>query len=394
MNTLHLNRRRLLGLAGAVGASVIDHGSWNQTPSDASMRPLPPPLPLPSPREINKYRPVSISDARDLPHLPAEARLIHWPWARSRHKSIQDALSTLGVNDILVLPEDEQPFEVDTSHGFQVTSRNYHSMAATTSGIVGLGPGAAIRPSVSTFRMSRQTYSAGLQEKLLESRQAGAYFGNFTMYGQDFGGAAYNAIWASGSDTIWERIYFRGAQRGWLSYPPGEAGAICGYHGRNMQVYNCEIDCRDEYGKSVGTSPVMWNAQEGVTLRDVYTHHTYTGMPTFWRVHNATCFNLIHAHVAQGLPRSPGVNVEKCSGNFIFDDCTFIIDYGPKNHRLHLNTGGQTSSIHFNIRNPTIDAGPWPGRFAIQEYATDAQLSSDYKITNASGAYYPRHIAR
>lgn len=389
-----LNRRSLLGLFGAAASSVVS-GEIGRVVSDGVIHPGPPGPPV---RNINfprhsAYRPVSLSDPGDLPHLPADARLVRWRWARSSHRSLQDAFAALEPGDILVLPEDEKPFEIDTSRGFQVTSRNYYSMAATTRGVVGLGPGTVVRPSVSAFHRGRQTYMQGLQEKLLESRRPNAYFANFTMQGRDFGGLAYNATWASGAGTTWERIFFQGAHRGFLSGPPGEAGAICGYRGRSMRVYNCEIDCRDQSGRPVGTSPVMWNSQSDVVLRDVYAHHTYTGMPAFWRVHNASVTNLIHTDLGHGLPHSPGVNVEQCTGTFIFDSCTFIVDYGKRNHGLHLQTGGQSSSVRFQINNPTIDSGPWPGKFAIQQFDTTAQRSSDFTIRRANGAAYPYRVA-
>jgi len=388
MSSSHLNRRQLLTIAGT--AALVSVGSR----SDAAVRPVLPVRPRPpKTKQANPYRPLSVSDPRELPHFPTTARPVRWRWARTSRTTLQDALSTLDSNEVLVLPEDEKPYEIDTSRGFRVTRHNYHSMASPTRGIVGLGPNAVIQPSASAFRKGRQTYRNGLQEKMIESRQANAYFGNFTMHGRDFGGAAYNAIWASGAGTTWERIHFRGAHRGWLAVPPGEAGAICGYKGSGMRVFNCEIDCRDSSGRSVGTSPVMWSAQRNVSLTDVYAHHTYTGMPTFWRVDNAIATNLIHTNLDQGKPKSPGVNVEDCTGTFQFNDCTFIVGYGPHNRGLHLNTGSQTSSVRFEIRNPTIDAGPWPGYFSIQQYNTRSQKRADYRITHANGSSFPFRVA-
>ncbi|TWP33479.1 hypothetical protein [Leekyejoonella antrihumi] len=302
-------------------------------------------------------------------------------------------MATLRPNDVLVLPEDEQPYEVDSSRGFQMTSRNFHSMAYLQRGLVGLGPGAVVQPSASAFGRGRQTYTQGMQEKMIECRAASAYLGNFTMYGRDFGGVGYNATRMTGTGATWERIYFRGAHRGWLAVPPGEAGAITGYKGSGMRVYNCEIDCRDQSGLSVGTSPMMWNAQSDVQVADAYCHHTYVGMPTFWKVNDAIATNLIHTNVAQGAPYSPGVNVEQSSGHFQFNDCTFIIDYGTHNRRFHLQAGKQPSSIRFDIRNPTIDAGPWPGDFSIQTSPGSPQLVSDIHITRANGSAYPFRVA-
>lgn len=391
MNSPHIDRRHFLTLAGTLTAVGLTAPTADATRyrTDPPGRLSPS---LPQMKHHNSYRPLPISDPRELPHFPSDARLVPWRWSRASKTSIQDAVATLGPNDVLVLPEDERPFEVDTSRGFRVTRHNYHSMAHLTRGIVGLGPGAVIRPSASAFRMGHQRYSRGLQEKLIECRTAHAYLGNFTMYGRDLGGCAYNATWASGTGTTWERIHFRGAHRGWLAQPPGEAGAICGYRGGGMRVYNCEIDCRDESGTSVGPSPCMWNSQTDVKLSDVYAHHTYVGMPSFWKVHNAVATNLIHSHGAQGYTWSPGVNVEACSGTFEFNRCTFMLGSIWDNNGMHLNTGRQSSSVQFDITDPTIDAGRWPGLFSIHEYKTSAQRRSDYNITNSNGSPYGIHI--
>lgn len=339
------------------------------------------------------YRPIPLQDARALPHFPADANPVVWRWARSSGTTIQDAVATLGERDILILPEDEKPYLIDSSHGFRKGGGHWHSMVAVPRGIAGLGPNAVIEPSPSAFSAARQAYAHGMQEKMIESRSAGAYFGNFTMRGRDFGGIGYNAIWASGAGTTWERLYFRGAHRGWKSMPPGEAGAICGYKGTGMRAYNIEIDCRDEYGVSVGTSPLMWNAQSDVQITDVYAHHAYAGMPTWWRVSSAKTTRLIHRDMAQGVDKAPGVNVEDCSGHHVFDNCTLLLNYGPSNRGMHLQSGTPSSSIVFDIRSPIIDAGRWPGFFSIQESKGSPQRNSDIHITRADGSAYPFRVA-
>lgn len=341
----------------------------------------------------NRYRPIPLIDARALPHFPTDANPVLWHWSRRSGMTIQDAVETLGERDILILPEDEKPYTIDSSRGFQRTRRNFHSMVAVRRGIAGLGPNAVIEPSPSAFSAPRQVYTHGMREKMIESRSPGAYFGNFTMRGHDFGGIGYNATWASGAGTTWERIYFRGAHRGWKSSPPGEAGAICGYRGTGMRAYNIEVDCRDQYGVSVGTSPLMWNAQSNVEVTDVYAHHAYAGMPTWWRVSSAKTTRLIHRDMAQGVAEAPGVNVEDCWGHHVFDNCTLLLDYGPNNRGMHLQSGSPSSSIVFDIRAPIIDAGRWPGFFSIQESRGSPQRDSDIHITRADGSAYPFRIA-
>ena len=337
------------------------------------------------------FGPFAVSDVGQIPGFPSNANPVQWKWARSSGMTLQGAMALLGDNDILVLPEDPEPFWIDTSQGFVSNARQYRSMLGVRRGIVGLGPGAVVRPKKSGFAQGQQTYADGLQEKMIESQQDNAFFANFTMRGEDLGGCAYNGIWASGHNTRFSYLKLQGAHRGWLSRPPGEAGAITGYKGMGMLLSGIEIDCRDDNGVSVGTSPIMFNLQSYVGVTNVYAHHTRVGMPTFWRCTTSACINLIHSDVAQE-GSSPGVNIEQCAGDFTLRNCTFMIGWGPNNSGAHVSVGGADSMVTVEVRNPTYDPGP-QGKFFIQQWGQVDPSRNYYLVVDSAGRAIPTYVA-
>lgn len=334
--------------------------------------------------------PRRVRSASELEHIPHDARLVPWRWGRHSGMTLDAAARTLGANDILVLPEDEKPFVVDSSQGFARDRRRWYAMCRVRRGIVGLGPGTVITTSASAFRQGKQTGRGGVQQKVIESTTPGAYFGNFTMLGRDFGGVAYNAIAATGNNTVWERIHFLGAHRGWLGVPPGESGAISGYKGSGMAVYGVEVDCRDHVtGQPVGSSPLMFNRNRKVRLVDVHAHHTRVGMPTFWECSDIEAVRLQHTDC--GLKGgSPGVNLENCTGTMRFVQPTFHIDYAGDTHNygLHLNVGGSRGTHGLvQVTGARLDSGPkGRGVLAIQHYGAQQRNMVRYAVSGTPSA--------
>lgn len=309
----------------------------------------------------NLYRPIKISSPLQLPHAPRDANYVMWHFPADT--TLQEAFDTLGPNDILVLPERAQPYEIDSSQGFVVDSTRWHEMARAKRGLVGLGPGVIVEPSASSFTLPRPTGTTENFNTVLKTVEDGAYLGNFEMRGRSFGQGVYDATSQEGNNAVWERIYFNGAHRGFMNGPPGETGAISGYHGNNQQVYNVEVDCRDPAtGQRVGTSPLMFNAQSNVTLTDVYAHHALAGMPTFWRVTNITTNNLRSEYngSASGTLAGAGINHELVSGTVIHNNPTLIIDRAHNPDGSHISIGTDSTNAQYYINNPKIDDG-WDG---------------------------------
>ena len=393
-STIRLTRRAMLTAAGAVAVSsslALPAMAGGDTGAASDMF-----VPRPA-QPWMKIGPQSIRNAADLYYLPFDARLVRWPWARSQNKTLQDAAAAIGPNDILVLPEDERPYEIDSSRGF-TTPGAWRAMVRVTRGIAGLGPGAVIQPSASSFRAGRQTYADGLQEKLIESVTDGAFFGNFTLRGRDFGEVAYHGIQVTGSDATFQAIRFQGAHRGWIAQPPGEAGAITAYSGSRISVRNVEIDGRDPItGIAVGTSPLMFNRNHLTIVTDTWMHHTSMGMPTWWECTDIWSERIYHSDVAQA-PRgwSPGINLENCSGNLNFIDPTLLLGYSPTgNTGRHLNVGGTRGTVGtVVVRNPTFDPSLEPGKMSIQEYGAQASGAVRYEIHDGGGVLAPYSLSR
>lgn len=348
------------------------------------------------PTGTNIYRPISITSPLQLPHAPRDANYVMWNFPAGTR--LHEAFQRLGPNDILVLPERAQPYEIDSSRGFVVDGTRWNEMARAKRGLVGLGPGVIIQPSASSFSLPRSTSTAGNYNVMLKSVTNGGYFGNFEMRGRTFGQAAYDALQHEGSNSVWERIYFNGAHRGWRNFPPGETGAVSGYKGSNQQVYNVEVDCRDPAtGARVATSPFMFNAQSNVRVDDFYGHHAYAGMPTFWKVTNITTNRLRAEYngTGGGELSGQGINHEIVAGTVTHNDPRLILGHtstGGRNTGYHIAVGDHAGAMYY-INRPVFDQGPaGAGVLSILTWGTNQPPASSFRVTNASGGTFPSRV--
>lgn len=318
-----------------------------------------------SAQAATSYGPKSISHVGDYGTPPSG--LNYRTWSFSSDTSLSAALAQMGSNDCLVLPERDEPYYIDTSHGFNYPGA-YYGMARARGGIHGMGPGTVIQLGSSGFSQGQATSGSGNLNNLISSGTAGAYFGNFTLQGRSLGGCAYDGIKVGGSNTTLENLRLVGAHRGWRNSPPGESGGITGNGGSNLSVLNTEIDCRDaSSGLRAGTSPMMFNNQAGVTVKDVYAHHSLAGAITFYRVDGATVRNTRSEHNGSGPGGLNGhaFNVEQSTGTVLFDTCKFVCDYGT-NTGVHLSVGSYNGGpARINVVSPSNDTGPYHGRFAV-----------------------------
>lgn len=318
-----------------------------------------------SAQAATSYGPRSISDVGDYGTPPSELNYRRWNFSSST--TLSAALAQMGSNDCLVLPERDEPYYIDTSRGFNYPG-TYYGMARAKAGIHGMGPGTVIALGGSSFSQGQAGPGNGNLNNLISSGTSGAYFGNFTMKGRDLGGCAYDGIKVSGNDTLLENLRLVGAHRGWRNSPPGESGGITGNGGSNLTVLNTEIDCRDaSTGLRAGTSPMMFNNQSGVYVKDVYGHHSVAGAVTLYRVNGATFRNARSEHNGSGPGGLNGhaFNVEQSTGTVLFDHCSFSCDYGT-NTGVHLSVGSYFDGpARIKVVSPSNDAGPYHGLFAV-----------------------------
>ncbi|HYP44811.1 MAG TPA: hypothetical protein VEQ66_06405 [Propionibacteriaceae bacterium] len=343
------------------------------------------------------YGPRSISRVGDYGYPPDH--LNYRMWNFSSGTTLSAALAKMGPNDCLVLPERTAPYLIDTSRGFGYPGTS-SAMARVKGGIYGMGPGAVIQYAPSGFSQGRASGNEGNINRVLECYTPGAYFGNFTMRGRSLGGCGFDAIKAMGNNTVFENLRFVGAHRGWRNSPPGETAAISTLNGRGMAIRNVEIDCRNANGARVGTSPLMLNQQAGITVTDVWAHHSLAGGVSGWRLDNATLRRVRSEHngSSTGSLNGNAFNFEQSTGTILLDRCTFVCDYGPTsaggsgNTGVHLAVGSYfPNPARIRVVSPANDRGPYRGAFAVHMSrvyggTTQTYAPSLIRVVNSSGS--------
>lgn len=317
-------------------------------------------------RSVPDYGPVQISDIAEL-DLPDTFNYVPWKWKRGT--SLQDVFKLLGTNDVLVLPEDEKPYLIDTSKGFRQGDGIHDiAMARCKAGIVGMGPGTVIDLSPSSFAQGPATGASGNRQKILECWAARAVLMNFTMHGRDLGGCSFDAIKGAAPDIRMERLLLQGAHRGMTAAPPNEAGGLVNHKAPRMIIRRCEVDCRDpKTGKPVGSSPVMLNVSDGCLIEDTYVHHASIGSPTAWSLTNLTTRRL------RSEFNSTGFNHELVQGTVVHEAATFIIDRATRKtgKGSHISIGTNKTSAKYMITMAEWDTGheQAPASFFVQHFS-------------------------
>ena len=399
--------------------------------------------------------PVSFSTlaaARGSLNTPADANYVMWNSSWPLDRDLEDVFATeLSDNDILVLPERAQPYVVDTSEGFRAagvgwiqgrngllpivnryknirTARTWFAMARARRGILGMGPGAVIEMSQSSWTMEPQIEDAesvqesdgwtsvgryyydtagvkkselvGCQEKIIESVHSNPYFGNFTMHSHGLGGIAFSGLSTVGSpiSTTFERLNLSGAWYGFQGIPNGEAGGIGVGRGTYL-VSRCILGTRDSNGNRFGTSPIMINSSSGGLIEHTDASETNHGMLTIWNSSGTHTLNNVNCRFNSG----PGMNLEKCQSGFVLNmnGGSIWSDYyggggkSPKpadqgnKGRMHFGIFSEVGSAKVTLRGVDLDTGPTPGALNCQSYGATQQLASDIKCYDASNNVIP-----
>jgi hypothetical protein len=356
---------------------------------------------------------ATVDEARAALDLPADATYVTW---RPEWAHLEQAFTALGPNDILVLPERDAPYLVDSTKGFtaggsnpparvdgvtrQQTGRGWFSMARARRGIVGLGPNVVIQPSASAFTQGPQpdpvrywydttgkAYAmTGAAEKVIDFAYAGTVtVANFVMRGRDFGGVAYSAFSHSAGVNA-DRVFFDAAHRGFKGAPNGESGAIsCS---GTYRIRNVEVECRDASGASVATSPFMFNRSGGGVIEDSWAHHATKGFPTTWECwgsHQWRRFtsegNWIGANFeSNGRDRAgvwQGMTVT-------MEDCRLLNPVGAIG--THLYVKSPYGSQRITLTRCAVSGGRVPGSLVVTHYSPPTlQLDADITGTDPAG---------
>ncbi len=392
----------------------------------------PPLLDAPDPGSI--YRPVSVgtlAEARELCGAPTNANYVVW---NSTWTNLQQAFLALGSNDILVLPERRDssgvpiPYLIDSQYGFMaagvkevdgvgsdgkkngsrvpIVSRNnlWFAMSRAPRGIIGLGPGAVIAPSVSAWTRQAQPILQdqtagnqtmlrymldgttgemyGVQEKLIECEHADSFFGNFVLQGRDFGGVAYNGIVAappSGGKTKVMRVGFDGCWRGHAGVPNGETAGLAVTRAQYV-IESCD------FVSTGGPSPIMWNRSTGGTVTHVRQNKPNFGMFTYWRCGGVNTLTDVLMDTGQ-----IGFNLEENLAGFTLNmnGGRMMLDYPQSNRRFHLNINPSGGSVKVNLRGVQVSGnGYTAGTVSAHVYTTaGVQKRSDITSDTLPVAY-------
>lgn len=365
----------------------------------------------PSTGPDSTYRPTSyatVMEARTSLNAPSDANYVVWNEAWS---DLETAFLALGSNDILVLPERDEPYWIDSSNGFMAAgvesidgpngtrtsivsnSRLWFAMTRTRRGILGMGAGAVIRPTNSGFTAPQQPYPmnrymengttaalSGAQCKLIEAEHANAFFANFTLRSQDFGGVAYSSLSINSTNhAIVKRVHFDGSWRGFAGIPNGETAGL-GINNCTYAIENC--DFRSENGPS----PIMWNFSNGGTVNHVRSTRPNYGMWTFWRSGGVNTFEDVWMDC-----RQVGMNLEQNDNDFQLNWTTGKMDLLYDGNKFHFGMNPSNGSINIRLYGVTVSPnGYTPNRLCVNVYTTmGVQKRSDVSCDTLPVEYLP-----
>ncbi len=394
---------------------------------------------------------ASLAAARAALRAPADANYVVWDSAWPVDRDLEDVFAGLGPNDILVLPERDQPYLIDSSEGFRaagvasVTGRygelpivsTYHglrpartwfAMARARRGILGLGPRVVIQLSQSSWTQESQIEDAGsvqpdgwvspgrywtntsgvrqgelvgAQEKIIEAAHNSPYFGNICLRARDLGGVAFSGIatYASGLQ-VFEHLDISNGWRGFMGVPNGETGGICTSQGTYYIDSNI-LGTRDGTGARVGTSPVMVNTSSGGTIRRTDARESRVGMMTIW---NSTGRHTL-IDVNNQFNEGSGINLEACQAGFALEwiggsnypnwhhtggkGVPPSDDTTYPNYALHIGLNAVGGSASITLRGVDLDRGPTAGALCVQLYGASVQQASDIRCYDAAGNAIP-----
>lgn len=361
------------------------------------------------------YRPkryANLTEARADLGAPEGANYVTWSHGSA---SLEAVFASLSANDILVLPEREQPYTIDSSSGFMASgisgvdgtgvnglkdgsivpivsnSRLWFEMTRARRGIIGLGPDVVIEPTSSAFTAPRQPILQnepsgqqfqkayfiaggsmnlnGTQETLIGYEHANPFFANFTIRGRDFGGIAYNSIKRTGGTgvlTTVKRVLFDRSWRSHAGVPNGEAGAFT-LNGGQYLIENCDLVTPDS--GVAGGSPMMWNNNTGGIIRHLRSNTgTKPGMWTWWRCGGVNTIE--DAHILSG---QTGINIEENLSGFELDwtGGSLTVGLGFAGNKFHfaLNPSGGAPKIALHGVTPSPNAYT-PNHLTLNIYGT------------------------
>lgn len=267
------------------------------------------------------------------------------------------------------------------------------AMRCLCKGIVGSGIDQTVfvHPAHSTTQTNTQAKGTASPFKLIDQANgnAGITYAGFTIKGGDQS-CTYSGIAVQGASPLVQQVKFKAAHRGNANFPPGETTGLSSYKATNFTATDVEVDCTDDTGARVGSSPFGGNVTTGLALTRCYFHHANAGTTTFW-----TCSGIVTTDVRSehngsggGSLNGNGINHEQCTGSISHTRPVIVLDAAGGNSGLHMSLSANVGSAKVQVSDPVIDVGPYgAGVFSIYSatpnYAGSAetQLHSDVTVT-------------
>ena len=369
------------------------------------------------------YRPVSystVAEAREALGAPADANYVVWSHG---DQHLEQVFASLPVNTILVLPEREEPYWIDSSNGFMASgvesvdgvnsagikdgsrvpvyganNRLWFSMARIQRGIMGMGPGVTISPTDSGWtsppwvvleqqapgNQSQNRYMTngdvfpmvGAQAKLIETgNEANPFFANFRLTGRDFGGIQYTGISSDHSSntsrhTTIKRVFFDGCWRGNAAVPNGETGGLGMLRGTYL-IEHCDFRSQN------GSSPIMWNRTGGGAMRNTRVDRPNLGMITFWESTGVNVFEDVWVDA-----NTTGVNLEQNRPGFELQWTRGKIQLHGIGTKVHANIQPEHGSIKINFQNVALSPNGFTPNAAVFHVYTTAGVQRIADVTS------------
>lgn len=298
------------------------------------------------PPAVPPVGPISVASYEDLAgyglSLPEDANYVLWKWKTGT--DLFTVLPTLGANDILVLPEDDNPYTVDTFY------RNSTGTAAGTNpltdragartkrGVVGLGPNAVIGLSSDFPTFAAQTGADGVRESIIECYSAKGYVANVHFKGRNVGGLAFHGLrFVHAHGGMVERVSTKN-HYGFKSSEPGESFGLEINDCDDFTVNKCFIDGTNDAGEKEGSGGFRVQRGTTYTLNDTVAQDVRGAGFVAWACGGSTTLNNCQMlrtgdSEIQGSP----ANLEVGGINPVtFNGCTFVRDQSSGNHRQHI----------------------------------------------------------
>lgn len=318
---------------------------------------------------------------------PTNINLVPWTWATGT--PMYSVTSTLGSNDVLVLPEDENPYLVD-----EISSRAgvWKEGFRWRKGAIGLGPGARIEFDPNMADHPHTGSMGGSEESMWGIWTKGCILANFHTQGRYIGGLPFSCGKINDNDntigpnsTVW-RLSTRN-HYGVDNHEPWETFGIAthSHDAAKLTFKYCHIDgSNPDTGNKEGSGGMHFSRGKDFVIQDCYVRWVRGHAFAFYARGGHSLLEDIVAFEPGGSPYRPepwytggggfadgsGINVE-VSGTYGFNinrPRLILHKSQTGNTREHLNTlstdvssgtdgvsWGETGKTPFTIVDPITD---------------------------------------